>query len=111
MVRTFASDIQCPIFHQFDDLAKAHAVVQKVCATGITDVVASLINQFDMADAIQVSALMRHLQIRDAPGVNLCFDNVEGASAHALASIVDWMSYLPVDCVKCMIRDGWHWTT
>ena len=35
-----------------------------------------------------------------------------GARAdHALASITDWLSYLPRDGVRAMVKDGWHWTT
>jgi len=35
-----------------------------------------------------------------------------GARAdHATACIVDWLSYLPRDCVRAMVKDRWHWTT
>ncbi len=35
-----------------------------------------------------------------------------GARAdQATARISDWLSYLPRDCVKAMVKDGWHWTT
>jgi hypothetical protein len=29
----------------------------------------------------------------------------------AAANIEAWMSYLPKNCVRTMVRDGWHWTT
>jgi len=29
----------------------------------------------------------------------------------AAANIAEWLAYLPEDCVKAMIRDGWHLTT
>jgi hypothetical protein len=61
---------------RFDDLAKAQADAQKICATGFNDVVSSLINQFEKADIHQVRALIFQLQIGDTPGVNRCFDNV-----------------------------------
>jgi hypothetical protein len=32
------------------------------------------------------------------------------ASARAAAAIVDWMTYLPRDCVRAMVMDGWHWS-
>jgi hypothetical protein len=32
-------------------------------------------------------------------------------AARAAANIAEWQSYLPEDCVKAMIRDGWHVTT
>jgi hypothetical protein len=31
--------------------------------------------------------------------------------ARAAATIAEWMTYLPEDCVKAMVRDGWHWST
>ena len=40
-----------------------------------------------------------------------CYAHVHGATARAVDTIVDWMSYLPRNCVKAMVRDGWHWST
>jgi hypothetical protein len=37
-----------------------------------------------------------------------------GASSdigRAAANIETWMTYLPKNCVRTMVRDGWHWTT
>jgi hypothetical protein len=31
--------------------------------------------------------------------------------ARAAAIIAEWMTYLPQDCVKTMVSDGWHWST
>ena len=31
--------------------------------------------------------------------------------ARAAANIEAWMTYLPKNCVRTMVRDGWHWTT
>jgi hypothetical protein len=31
--------------------------------------------------------------------------------ARAAAIIAEWMTYLPQDCVKTMVREGWHWST
>jgi hypothetical protein len=33
------------------------------------------------------------------------------AAARAAANIADWRGYLPEECVKAMIRDGWHLST
>jgi len=33
------------------------------------------------------------------------------ATARATAKIADWMTYLPKDCVKAMVNNGWHWST
>lgn len=30
--------------------------------------------------------------------------------ARAAASIAEWLTYLPEDCVKAMVNDGWHWS-
>jgi hypothetical protein len=31
-------------------------------------------------------------------------------TARAAANITDWLTYLPRDCVRAMVKDGWHWT-
>ena len=33
------------------------------------------------------------------------------ATARATAKIADWMTYLPKDCVKAMVNNGWHSST
>jgi hypothetical protein len=33
------------------------------------------------------------------------------AAARSEENILQWMSYLPADCVKTMIEMGWHVTT
>jgi hypothetical protein len=33
------------------------------------------------------------------------------AAARAAVNIAIWRGYLPEDCVKAMIRDGWHLST
>ena len=35
----------------------------------------------------------------------------EAGPARAAAKIAHWMSYLPADCVKLMVDDGWHYST
>jgi hypothetical protein len=30
--------------------------------------------------------------------------------SRAAEIIADWMTYLPEDCVKAMVNDGWHWS-
>jgi hypothetical protein len=32
-------------------------------------------------------------------------------TARAATNIAGWMAYLPEDCVKAMVNDGWHWST
>jgi hypothetical protein len=35
----------------------------------------------------------------------------EATTARAAAIIAEWMTYLPEDCVRAMVSDGWHWST
>jgi len=35
----------------------------------------------------------------------------EATTARAAAIIAEWMTYLPEDCVRAMVGDGWHWST
>jgi len=35
----------------------------------------------------------------------------DAAITRAAVNIAEWMAYLPEDCVKAMVRDGWHWST
>jgi len=37
-------------------------------------------------------------------------DRSGARTARAAANINDWLTYLPRDCVRAMVRDGWHWT-
>jgi hypothetical protein len=61
--------------------------------------------------ARELASLLQQLGVRaDSPAL-LCFAHVDGATARAVESIVDWMNYLPEDCVKAMVSDGWHWST
>ena len=59
--------------------------------------------------AEQLSALLRHLGANPA-AYNWLEQN--GVSiTRASATIVGWLSYLPVPCVRTMVNDGWHWST
>jgi len=63
-------------------------------------------------DSVQeLTALLQHLGVRADSAAMQCFALVDGATARAVRTIGDWMSYLPVDCVRSMVSDGWHWTT
>jgi len=35
----------------------------------------------------------------------------DATTERAATIIVEWMSYLPEDCVRAMVGDGWHWST
>jgi len=32
-------------------------------------------------------------------------------TARAATNIAEWMTYLPENCVKTMVSEGWHWST
>jgi len=40
-----------------------------------------------------------------------CFGQDGTATVRAAAHIADWMTYLPENCVRAMVSDGWHWST
>jgi hypothetical protein len=33
------------------------------------------------------------------------------ARERAISNIATWLAYLPKECIRSMVRDGWHWTT
>jgi hypothetical protein len=43
--------------------------------------------------------------------VSPCPAATDADTAHAAANVEDWLSYLPKDCVRAMVCDGWQWTT
>jgi len=47
-----------------------------------------------------------------APGDPACvgIGTSEARAARAAATITDWLTYLPRDCVRAMVKDGWHLT-
>ena len=50
--------------------------------------------------------------LRDSiPGAQGLAASEAAAAARADAKIANWRAYLPEDCVKAMVRDGWHFTT
>jgi hypothetical protein len=59
----------------------------------------------------ELALLLRLLELPADSTALLCYAHVHGATARAVDAIVDWMSYLPRNCVKAMVRDGWHWST
>lgn len=39
------------------------------------------------------------------------FGHNSDATARAVVVISDWLGYLPRDCVRAMVADGWHWSS
>ena len=64
-----------------------------------------------MSSDQELASLLWQLGVPADSAAVRCFAHVEGATARAAETIADWMSYLPQDCVKAMVRDGWHWST
>jgi hypothetical protein len=63
----------------------------------------------DIDGVHRLAALLRHL--------GMSVDIVEASTrrndatiARATAMIAEWLTYLPEDCVKAMVNDGWHWS-
>ncbi|MGA2777883.1 MAG: hypothetical protein ABSF94_10000 [Steroidobacteraceae bacterium] len=46
-----------------------------------------------------------------ARGAASLLDAKAAAEARAAANIAVWREYLPEDCIRAMISDGWHLTT
>jgi hypothetical protein len=48
-----------------------------------------------------------------APGDPACagLGTSNSRTARAAANISDWLTYLPRDCVRAMVKDGWHFST
>lgn len=58
----------------------------------------------------QLLALLQRLGV-GADVVEGSIHRSDAATARAAANIAEWMTYLPEDCVKAMVNDGWHWST
>lgn len=61
--------------------------------------------------AQELYELLEYLGVGADMGVTRCFWHVEGAPARAVASIKEWLTYLPQNCVAAMVNDSWHWST
>ena len=57
----------------------------------------------------QLLALLKTLGIGAEGSVGSSIMRSDDAIAHAMASIIEWMKYFPEDCVKTIVKDGWHW--
>jgi|SRR5450631_3431599 hypothetical protein len=65
--------------------------------------------EHDIDNSHRLAALLRHLGM-SADIVKASVRRNDATIAHAAAIIAEWMTYLPEDCVKAMINDGWHWS-
>jgi hypothetical protein len=65
--------------------------------------------EHDIDNSRRLSALLRHLGV-SADIIEASVRRNDAMIAHAAAIIAEWMTYLPEDCVKAMVNDGWHWS-
>ena len=74
------------------------------------------------ADAAPACVVARdpHCRLADAIGqlaippdasVSPCPAGTDADATRAAANVEDWISYLPKDCIRAMVCDGWQWTT
>jgi hypothetical protein len=66
--------------------------------------------EHDMDDGHRrLSVLLRHLGV-SADTVEASIRRNDATILRAAAITAEWASYLPEDCVKAMVNDGWHWS-
>jgi hypothetical protein len=60
---------------------------------------------------VELAALLDSLGVGQSTRTATRLAHDSAASARAAAAIADWLSYLPRDCVRAMVVDGWHWSS
>jgi hypothetical protein len=63
----------------------------------------------DIDNSRRLAALLRRLGM-SADVVEASVRRNDATIARAAAIIAEWTTYLPEDCVKAMVNDGWHWS-
>ena len=58
----------------------------------------------------ELLALLQTLGIGAEDSAGSSIMRSDDAIAQAMANIIEWMKYLPEDCVKTIVKDGWHWS-
>ena len=66
-------------------------------------------NGRDIDNSPRLAALLRRLGM-SADIVEASVRRTDATITRAAATIAEWMTYLPEDCVKAMVNDGWHWS-
>jgi hypothetical protein len=61
-------------------------------------------------DSHRLLALLKGLAV-GSDVVEASIKRNEATTARAAAIIAEWVTYLPEDCVRAMVSDGWHWST
>jgi hypothetical protein len=97
---------------RLEPLFKAHFGRARADGRVFSDDSSRRYSKISLVDSVQELALL--LRLLDVPADSAavrCYAHVDGATARAVDTIIDWMNYLPRNCVKAMVRDGWHWST
>jgi len=63
----------------------------------------------DIDSSHRLSVLLRRIGVSDDI-VKASTRRNDATIARAAAIISEWNTYLPEDCVKAMVNDGWHWS-
>jgi hypothetical protein len=64
----------------------------------------------EVDDSHRLVSLLRGLRV-GPDVVKASLKRNDATTARAATIIAQWMSYLPEDCVRAMVGDGWHWST
>jgi hypothetical protein len=64
----------------------------------------------EMGDSTRLVALLKGLGV-GSDVVEASIRRNDAIVARAAEIIAEWTTYLPEDCVKAMVSDGWHWST
>jgi hypothetical protein len=64
----------------------------------------------EVGDSTRLVALLRGLGV-GSDVVEASIRRNDAIVARAAEIIAEWTTYLPEDCVKAMVSDGWHWST
>ena len=67
-------------------------------------------SESEVDNSAQLIALLKGLGV-GADVVEASIKRNDASITRAAAIIAEWMTYLPEDCVKAMVNDGWHWST
>jgi len=87
----------------------ADGLVQSVGHDDLSATPRSAIHSSPVDCAQPLAQVLQRLGANTSP--NDCVGRTDAAMARATESIAGWLSYLPVQCVRTMVKDGWHWST
>ena len=71
---------------------------------------ADTLTHHPVSDSTRLAAILQSLGVA-SDVIEASIKRNGTAITRAAAIIAEWKAYLPEDCVKAMVRDGWHWST